>query len=124
VAQYRADLDIVNPRLPACYSLLCDLTHPGASSVLSFAESLASDASRIRFWPDSEETHLENLRCELLNIILDVLMLGLNPALVTLKLLNRFPIEELHTRGVENMHLDGIAAWKKVMEQFIPTRSS
>lgn len=119
VAAYRSRLDQVEPRVADFYRLLCDLTHPGASSVLSYAEAVTSDATRVRFAIDAEATGLEELRSAFESIISNVLMLGVNPALVTLNLLNSFPLARLHTRAMDQLDLSEIVLWQKVCA-FLP----
>jgi hypothetical protein len=113
VAQYRERLDEVQPKLSECYGMLCDLTHPGASSVLSFAESMTPDASVVRFSPDAEVTELGQLTSMIREVVADVLMLGLNPTLVTLKVLNDFPVQRLHTTAMNEVDLTDIPMWTK-----------
>ncbi len=114
-AEYRARLDTVEPKVADCYRLLCDLTHPGASSVLSYAQALTSDAARVRFSVEAEAAHLEELRVALSAIMPSVLMLGLNPAFVTLKVLNRFPLARLHTPAMDQIDLTEIPLWQKAL---------
>ncbi len=114
VGEYRARLDQVEPKVSECYRVLCDLTHPGASSVLSYAEALTSDAASVRFAVESEVTHLEEVRASLESIISTILMLGLNPALATLKLLNAFPVARLHTPAMDQVDMSEIPLWQKV----------
>ena len=43
----------------------------------------------------------------------DVLMLGLKIALVTLRVLNEFPLSSLHTPVMRDVNLRDIPAWRK-----------
>jgi hypothetical protein len=113
-AQYRERLDGVQPKVSECYGVLCDLTHPGASSVLSFTEeSMTPDATTVRFSPDAEVTGLGQLTSMIRAVVVDVLMLGLNPALVTLEVLNAFPVKRLHTTAMNEIDLTDIPLWTK-----------
>ena len=104
-------LDELQPRVSECYGVLCDLTHPGASSVLSFAESMTPDATAVRFSPDAEVTGLGQLTSMIRAVVVDVLMLGLSSALVTLKVLNAFPVKRLHTTAMNEIDLTDIPLW-------------
>ena len=114
VAQYRSRLETFEPAVSKYYAWLCDLTHPGASSVLSYAESLTETASRIRFSLNAERTNLEVLRARLESVIPKLLMFGVNPALATLKLLNTFSIRRLHTRYMKKVDMSETPLWQKV----------
>jgi hypothetical protein len=41
-------------------------------------------------------------------------MLGLNPALATLKLLNALPVARLHTPAMDQVDMSEIPLWQKV----------
>ena len=47
------------------------------------------------------------------SILLELAMFGFNPAIITLKILNRFSISELHTPPLEDWNLSGIKGWSK-----------
>ena len=110
---YLTDLNKIQPDVGACYGILCDFTHPGASSVLSFATAVTPDASRVRLLPIAEKSALPELRNTVARVSRDVLMLGLNTALVTLRVLNELPLTSLHVPQLQHVVLREIPVWKK-----------
>jgi hypothetical protein len=114
VVQYRARLDQIEPRVVHLYGYLCDLTHPGASSVLSYAEALSMNAELMQFSVAAETRALRDLNSDFLKLASSVLMFGLNPAFVTLKLLNAFPLVQIHTSGANTLDLEEIRLWQEV----------
>jgi hypothetical protein len=116
VSRYRERLDSFQPNVSELYNQLCDFTHPGASSVLSYAEALNPDASLIRISVAAERSNLEILRSSLRAVAGDVLMFGLNPAFAVLKVLNVFPVSALHTPTANQIDMSEIPLWQKVRE--------
>lgn len=110
---YLADLNKIQPNVGVCYGVLCDFTHPGASSVLSFATAVTPDASRVRLLPTAEKNALPELKSAVASVGRDVLMLGLNSALVTLRVLNELPLTSLHVPQLQHVVLREIPVWRK-----------
>ena len=97
-----------------CYRDLCDLTHPGASSVMmwlgtrngALALSSGQDESIIRRYVDIyKDTYL------------DLLMFAFNPAITTLAVLNFFPEMEFHTPRILSWDLSSINLWRRCQEE-------
>jgi len=93
-----------------CYKELCDLTHPGASSVRmwlgssrgSLVLSARQDSSIInRYIETYKETYL------------GLVMFGFNPAIISLAVLNYYPEKEFHTSALLDWNLSTITAWHK-----------
>ena len=93
-----------------CYRELCDLTHPGASSVTmwlgsnrgSLVLSARQDASIInRYIETYKDTYL------------GLVMFGFNPAIISLAVLNYFPVKQFHTPALLDWNLSTITAWPK-----------
>ena len=96
-----------------CYRTMCDLTHPGASSVWMWfdwcaEEAFESSAKERSIIVDQLRRHRE--------MIPDLLMFGFNPAIVTLKVLSHFPIPEFHTPQISDWNLSSISLWRKCEE--------
>ena len=105
--------DVKAVEMRSCYTELCDLTHPGASSVgmwlvpenptgLDFSLAARRDAELIA---DFLQRHR--------SVLLDLLMFAFNMPAITLKVLNHFPIGVLHTPKLSSWNLDGIPVWIK-----------
>lgn len=108
-----------------CYMELCDLTHAGASSVrmwlapdkptgFDFSLAAGRDADLIA---DFLKRHR--------SVTLDLLMSAFNLPAMTLRVLNHFPIDFLHTPKLSSWNLEGIPAWIKcrdalMVEDFRP----
>ena len=94
----------------ACYQSLCDLTHPGASSVWMWLTS--ENGTDIELQAGQDESiiadYLENYR----ETFLQLLMFAFNPALVTLNVLNYFPLRALHTSKLLKWDLSSIPLWQ------------
>ncbi len=94
-----------------CYQSLCDLTHPGASSVWMWLTS--ENGTDIDLQAGQDETaiafYLEKYR----ETFLQLLMFAFNPALVTLNVLNYFPLRAFHTSKLLKWDLSGIPLWQK-----------
>ncbi len=113
VYQYRAVLDKEDSRVAECYATLCDLTHPGASSVLSYAVPEDEKARRVRLSLKAEAVSLSELIGALHEVLPTVLTFGLNPALVTLKVLNALPLQQVNAPFMNGINLSNIPAWQK-----------
>ena len=104
------------PQVIACYQSLCDLTHPGASSVWMWLTP-ASDLD-IDLEPNQDEPIISSYLAEYRNTFLQLLMFAFNPALVTLSVLNYFPLRSFHTSQLLNWDLSGIPLWQKCKSEF------
>ncbi len=94
------------------YSLLCELTHPSYLSVLVFA-NVAEDGSSVRldFKPDMQAVQQMESHYEVL--FRPIFQLSLNPCLMTLKLLNHFPLPKVYTRVLDGIALE-MPGWLKI----------
>lgn len=99
----------------ACYQSLCDLTHPGASSVWMWLTS-ENDVD-IELRPEQDESAIAFYLAEYRDTFLQLLMFSFNPALVTLNVLNYFPVRTLHTPKLLNWDLSGIPLWQKCQSE-------
>lgn len=93
------------------YSRLCEITHPSAASVALFATE-AGDTVTLRRNPD---THYIQAICKTYcNTFSEVLLFGVNPALVTLKVLNYFDHTLVQTAYMDQVSLSEIPGWRKI----------
>jgi hypothetical protein len=98
--------------------MLCDLTHPGASSVHAFMDGDEQETKTImRISLSQEHKWLDHVRETLQDVLPDVLSLGLNGAFVTLALLNRFNLPAVRTAHMKTIDLASIPAWTKVQSK-------
>lgn len=98
-----------------CYRALCDLTHPGATSVWMWLQP--SDDHTMHIQTNQEKAIINHLLAEYRPMFLELLMFAFHPALATLRVLNYFPLTSLHTAALEKWEMSGISLWKKCSEQ-------
>lgn len=94
-----------------CYRTLCDLTHPGASSVWMWLRPVNELAMNLK--ADQDDSVIAYFLSEYRTTLVELLMFAFNPALVTLRVLNYFPLTKLHAPALENWDMSGIPLWKK-----------
>ena len=100
------------PGVDACYSELCELTHPAARSVYALLETSDGVNVSIASDPYPDEIHLIlNSNRELMQ---QLLMFAFNPTLLILAVLNRFSVKSLQTPLMIQWDLDQIPAWHEV----------
>ena len=100
-----------------CYSDLCDLTHPGASSVVMWLASNDPAGLEFRLATHQDEALIAGLLRQYPTVPLELLMFAFNVPAITLNVLNYFPVEDLHTPKLLNWHLDGIPGWVKCRDE-------
>jgi hypothetical protein len=100
-----------------CYQALCDLTHPGATSVWMWLQP--ADDHTMHIQTNQERAIINDFLTEYRTTFLELLMFAFNPALATLRVLNYFPLTPLHTAALEKWKMSGIPLWKKCSEQLI-----
>ena len=96
-----------------CYGDLCDLTHPGASSVTMWLDTDDPTGSEFRLSTRQDQTLIADLLNRYPTMTLELLMFAFNGPVIALNVLNYFPIEDLHTPKLLNWQLDGVPAWTK-----------
>ncbi len=99
-------------KVAECYRWLCDLTHPGAPSVLMWLVPLDDEGSELMLSKDPREAMIANFLSQYESVLHDVLTFAFNPPVLVLNTLNYFPIKKLHTQELLKYSLDSIAAWK------------
>lgn len=95
----------------ACYQSLCDLTHPGASSVWMWLTS--ENGVDLELNPNQDESTITYYLTEYRDTFLELLMFAFNPAILTLNVLNYFPLRTFHTPPLLDWNLSGIPLWRK-----------
>ena len=100
-----------------CYGDLCDLTHPGASSVWMWLASEDLTGSVYRLSTHQDEALIAGFLRQYATVPFELLMFAFNGPLIALNVLNYFSIEELHTPQLLNWNLNGIPAWTKCRDE-------
>ena len=93
-----------------CYCEMCDLTHPGQSSVWMW---LKHKQNEVHLSAGQDESIISRYLKENTSTFIGLLMFGLNPSVLTLRILNYFPIPKLHTPQLNNWNFSSIEAWQK-----------
>jgi hypothetical protein len=103
-------------RVVGCYSQLCDLTHPGASSVWMWLKA----ESELSFEIDTsqEQAVINWFLTEYEPMFADLFAFAFNMPIVSLAVLNHFPVSEFHTPELKHWDLSGIQAWRKIPKDF------
>jgi len=98
-------------RIAELYKMLCELTHPAASSVYCFIRQL--DAEREILDPGHDygliKRHCDEFRPEIVHL----LQMGTNPMLLTLRTLHEFSGTGLFTEAVAEIDFSSISGWAK-----------
>lgn len=98
-------------KVTACYQSLCDLTHPGASSVWMWIAS--ENGVDLELNPNQDEAAITFYLTEYRDTFSQLLMFAFNPAVLALNVLNYFPIKTFHTPALLDWNLSGIPLWRK-----------
>lgn len=99
-----------------CYSQLCDLTHPGASSVWMWLKPV--NQTEMAFASEQDEAIILDFAQTYQTTLLELLMFAFNPAIVTLNVLNHFPVQQFHVSSLRNWDLSDIPLWQKCRTAF------
>ncbi|PKH56383.1 hypothetical protein CXF83_12830 [Shewanella sp. Choline-02u-19] len=95
----------------ACYSELCQLTHPAAESVLHLM--VPNSKGGYIFSQGDDKKKIEELMSKYQHIIVDLLMFAFNPGLLILKTLNYLPVKVCHSNSLRNANFSWLPAWNK-----------
>jgi hypothetical protein len=96
-----------------CYSFLCDITHPSYASVLFFLD-INEDGSLILYQKNPDSVNILNFISKYKNMMQNLFHMSLNPAILTLRLINKLSIKNLFISTLENINLDSIPLWGKM----------
>jgi len=95
------------------YAWLCEITHPAMTSVEVFATPL--EVGNTVLLTNGQDGALIAAFCEMHSSeFRDMLFLGINPALLTFKILNRFEIPNVTTRAVDHLAYGALPAWQDI----------
>lgn len=100
----------------ACYQSLCDLTHPGASSVWMWITS--ENGVDFELNPNQDESTIASYLTEYRDTFSELLMFAFNSAVITLNMLNYLPLKKYHTPNLLDWNLSGIPLWQKCQSKF------
>ena len=108
------------PQVIKCYARLCDLTHPGATSVWMWLEGDSDLEFRINLNQDRDIIKWFLAEYELM--FPDIFMQAFNGSILTLALLNLFSIAEYHTPALKKWNFSNIPAWKNIQKAISESR--
>jgi hypothetical protein len=98
--------------LTEVYGYLCDVTHPGATSVWMWIES--HNELEMSFTDKQERALIWSLANQNESIITILLMASMNLPGMSLAVLNHFSYPELHTPGLKKYSFDSIPEWRNI----------
>lgn len=98
--------------IAACYKKLCDYTHPGLSSVWLWVRP--DGEMGVQLASDQEKELISQFLIEYGSTLLQLLMFGFNGPVLTLSVLNYFPVKSLHTPALANWDLSDLPAWRNI----------
>lgn len=98
-------------KVTACYKSLCDLTHPGASSVWMWIAS--ENGVDLELNPNQDESEITYYLTEYRDTFSELFMFAFNSAVLVLNVLNYFPLKKFHTPTLLDWNLSGIPLWQK-----------
>jgi hypothetical protein len=107
------------PRVVECYGKLCDLTHPGASSVHMWLA--AKSDLELELETDGDAGQIGWLLAEYEQMFPKLLMFAFNLPIVTLAVLNYLDLPEFHTPELKGWNLSGIGMWRDVEKELRPS---
>ncbi len=111
--EYLAALIEDIPEVTDAYALLCEYSHPTATTILRFSQR-SEDRTILVLEPDAGHEHLNELVQISTVIGPRMLVLAVVPCMTTLKLLNAFDFPAVQTPWADNPDLDFSPAWRKI----------
>lgn len=98
------------PKIGDLYSLLCDITHPGASSVWIWVSQVSPVEYVLSV--DSDPQAIQEILNRFGDTLDQTISFALNPPILTLAVLNYLPMPEVHTNRLIGWNFDGIRMWQ------------
>jgi len=95
------------------YFELCDIIHPGASSVFIFCHAKNHE---LQIDVNQDRKIISSILEKYGNVLFSLFEYAFNPALITLGILNYFNLPELHTKELLNIDLELIHIWKDIQQ--------
>lgn len=108
---YLASVDSPDGKLAALYSELCEVVHSAATSLLWAS---CADGEQVRVSAGDDGAWIEDLCSRHADAVQASLMHGVNASILVLKLLNRFPLEIVHTPALDRWQLGEIPGWGRI----------
>jgi hypothetical protein len=99
------------PSITQMYADLCDIVHPGMSSVLSY--SLSADGIAVYVSQSAERPAIDQLRERVPAALRPAIVLGVTNMVLLLKVLNVFKVPEVETPIVDHVNMNGRPGWEK-----------
>ena len=97
------------------YADLCEVTHPAALTVSVFLG--LDESEQLVLSTDSDENNINILIQEYKESMPRILRLSLNPAFMTLRIINSLPIEGLHVPQVDYISFEESQEWQSLKEK-------
>ena len=126
VNEYLEPLEKSCPSVRECYDWLCGLTHPASSSVM-FVVTPDDDLTNWKldriekdemieavFLGDTDQMWMDAFSKKYQELAINLLILALNPASMTLKTLLHFPERRFHVKAFHNIYFAAIEGWRNV----------
>ena len=114
IAAYLTAFEKEQPSIRGFYAALCDVVHPGARSILSFAKPLDANASSVMLTQEGESRALAEFAVLFRAVLSDIMAAGFNTGMLILRTLNALPATEVHTRFLESIPFKPLAAWDTI----------
>lgn len=103
------------PRLEALYAELCESVHPALNSVAWMLDQTPGAPWRIGFVGKDNSSFAINAIVDAYRTeLVELLMAGVNYALVTLKVLNHFGVSDFHLGFMDRVNLSTLPVWRKI----------
>lgn len=116
ISEYLQRFEPAHPNIREFYGRLCDIVHPGSASILSFAGAAEDEASRVTLTLQREPQVLAEMAAGLQELLPTLIATGFNLGAVTLRMLNAFPAQEVHTPFVDTIPIDHVPAWHRIQQ--------
>jgi hypothetical protein len=114
VAEYLRALELAQPAIREFYAKLCDVVHPGASSVVSFATALDQKAATVVLTFEREPQVLAEFAVGFRIMLGDIMATGFSLGMLILRTLNALPANEVHTPFLESVSWTPSPAWERI----------
>ena len=109
------------PKVQEFYRIVCDLTHPAASSVWMW---LATGPNSATLCAGQDRKVIRRVLESSPQFLIELAMFGFSPALLTLRMLNEFSLRDLHTPELDKWSLGDLDGWKKCADAFGQSHTS
>lgn len=123
VSRYLSALEREQPGLKEFYAELCDVVHPGAQSILSFACPLDELASEVVLTFGNEPRLLAHFAVGFRKLVPDLIATGFNIGVLTLRTLNALPASDVQTPFLTTINFKPNAEWTKIKKLLAESRA-